>query len=767
MLPALLLGYFSLGASQVVTVELYRGAPAGEHRYWAVTDTFLDSTQADRPMGGLFTLSGGKGRTVLVRFADLDQAIPNRAKISKATLYLYPSSSEKPELASASVLKMPWGEGPMFTSRQTATVTRGAATWKQRRNGDGGASWQEAGALGADDAKPIPGAKMETGDTNISITGLAEAVQNMRDHWYENQGFALTFSTSCEFFSSQAKLGKPKLVVEYQLDSAIAGPDLSVQWIDRTPENPKDGEEVTYRAAVKNIGGAPAAAFSAQWTPGSKFPVGKALAPGEQTIVELKKTFRNQVTDHRFSPLQFRVFPAEADIEPNNDVVEIDENALPVAVNGAPGFDTLQNWARLVNETYFAQSRFSFAPEGVIERIRIVPDGANADYSFEWSGEKSAVRSVLSQLTGLKPMDGEAVAKSDGRDVPYSDPYAGISGFGDTRFDGMIPPGIPMLYVPVASPLFDNLPIEPTDLLSGTEVAAINSGIGKKGKERLGIVWDLPATIILRAVDMTGKPLNGAELSFFQLDDGKMPDTPTQTILTKEGGTVIVDNRDPIVSTIDKDALHQPKRSPFGALKADGSNGTILVRALVNGEVEWSWIKAWQLVDSYYRGNKAAAIVDVRFNAPSGTLDNATNLAKGRLATDSANSLPAKLAALTDDNLTNEASLGSKKGDWIEIDLGRDRPIGEVRLVFKNPTMPGQYDIQLYATGQQPPDTDAWVKDLDFKWTLANRGVKAADGTISIPYRGPLTRSRYIRIVNRSGGEGQIAEIKVIPLKAE
>lgn len=80
--------------------------------------------------------------------------------------------------------------------------------------------------------------------------------------------------------------------------------------------------------------------------------------------------------------------------------------------------------------------------------------------------------------------------------------------------------------------------------------------------------------------------------------------------------------------------------------------------------------------------------------------------------------------------------------------------------------MPEKLDIQAYSTGQASTEVGAWVKDLDFRWTLVNRGVPESGG-IAIPYRGPLTRSRYIRIINRSGGVGKIADVRIIPLKSQ
>jgi len=144
MVSALIVGLAWISQVQGTAANLFRGS-AHEGGYWAVADTYIDSSEPDKPKGGLFTLSGGKGRTILIRFGDLDHAIPANAKITKATLFLSPSSNDTPTLASIAVLRSPWGEGPMFTTVPAGPEvppTQWAATWKQRRNGRNGIDWQ-------------------------------------------------------------------------------------------------------------------------------------------------------------------------------------------------------------------------------------------------------------------------------------------------------------------------------------------------------------------------------------------------------------------------------------------------------------------------------------------------------------------------------------------------------------------------------------------------------------------------------------------------
>lgn len=766
MISALMIGMVAASQGQATTVDLFRGSVVAGQSYWAVTDTYLDSTDADKPKGGLFTLEGGKGKTILIKFGDLEHAIPSGAKISKATLYLSPSSSDKPEFGWAGVLKSPWSEGPSTGRVPITTPIKFAATWRQSRSGL--TDWQQVGATGPEDATPIANTAMEMTDKEIAITGLGPAVQAMRDRWVENHGFALFFAGKSEFYSAQAKAGKPRLLVEYTVDAKPTGADLSVQWLTRTGT----GADSTYQATVKNVGSAPASPFSAQWITGEKaggkFQVSKTLAPGEETVITLGKAFRANNTDHRAQRLALRVYPEGVEANSNNDCVEIYEDAIPVFLSGAKiDADGVQADFRRLNEIYFAESRFSFAPDGVLERVRLVPDRESAEVVVEIAGVKGELdilRRVVTALTGLASIDSTQKYAIEGQEIPIVDPFAGLSGFGDTRNESLVLSGIPMPAVPVGSLLIDNLPIEPTGLLNGTEVAALNLSLGKKGNERQGILFGMPATIILRATDLTGKPLDGAELSFFQPDGLTISEAPFKTILTQEKGTVILENRD--VNGGNGGGLYDLKRNLFGNLKADGSNGTILVRAQINGEVEWSSLKAWQLADFYRRGNKDAAIIDVRFNTPSGAIDRTSNLAKGKLTSDIAKSLPAQLTALVDDDLSTQANLGGNVGDWVEVDLGRDRPIGEVQIVLKEGGMPAKFDILAYATGQNPPQFDSWVKDLNSTWTNQNRGKKEGDARL-IAYRGPMTRSRFIRIVNRSGGTAKIAEVRVFALQAQ
>ena len=115
---------------------------------------------------------------------------------------------------------------------------------------------------------------------------------------------------------------------------------------------------------------------------------------------------------------------------------------------------------------------------------------------------------------------------------------------------------------------------------------------------------------------------------------------------------------------------------------------------------------------------------------------------------------------------TTEATLGEKVGDWVEIDLGRDRTVGEIDLVAQPGTFWRKFDVMVYATGQRPEEALRWAREVDGDWTSRNRREVVSPTRVSVPYRGAALRFRYLRIVNRSGGPGRLAEIKVIPATA-
>ena len=757
MLLAALL--FFAPAQEVATIELVRGARVSNQSigYWDATDTYLNSQQPERNFGGEGVLLGGPGKTILIRFGDLGRFL-GANKVAKASLVMTPSGGETPQLKSISIVRAPWGEGPIMTL--AALLERNAkdraakgkepekevpptwsATWNARRAGENALNWQQAGAAGGSDVQSVANAKLESRDYVATITGLAGAVQNMLDRPYENYGFALTFNNSVEFFSSQSNSNRPKLIVELEAQQRKPGSDLSVTAIDQSVS----GEQAMYTARIKNVGTEAAKGFSASWLiregggPTEDLP--DALAPGAETTMTLNRPYKPIKGDHRLQPLALKIRPLGPDASTANDALEVQEAGKWVLVSAPGREDEVQEHVRFFNEVVLPQSRYSFAREGALDRVAVKFGQGGVAYdpiTFNQALGKALGLPGLAD-TQFKAGERNALAARGSTDL-----FPGLMGYGDTRNDAALLGSLTLLYEPYWNPMADAVPVEATGLLSMTDVALINQRL----QSAPDVMAQLPDPVLLRAMDLYGRPLPKMELSFFQTKNGKIEeDAPAFSVVTDARGTAVLPKRD---------------GGLFGKLEPDASNGVFLVSASANGVRDWGWLKVWQLVDAYNRGGAGAAIFDMRFNLPSAPLETGANLALEKFVSSSAGTIPPKLAALVDGDLSTSIELPAKKGDWIEIDLGRDRTIGEIDLAGKAlwPT----FDLMVYATGQRIGDAAYWGREVSWPWTMTNRPL-SLEGTPVVAYRGTPTRSRYIRIINKSDAAGNIAEVRVIPAK--
>ena len=635
---------------------------------------------------------------------------------------------------------------------------RWAATWKARHAGEASVAWQQQGATGAGDAQRIDGAKLVPGDQQVTVTGLEAAVQAMIDRPNENNGFALSFANACEFFSTQSPFGRPRLVLEFEPKPAATGPDLAVVWIERSPAT--EGQEVTYTAKIRNVGTEATKGFAVNWSVGGKegsaLDVPQTLGPGQETTQTLKRTYHFEPTDHRIQPVGLRLTPTGPDAQAANNALEIQESGVAIEVVGPiEAAQQIQDAVKLFNDTLAAQSRFSFAREGALERIfvqRIVPtpSAQSADGRATWSPtDFLQALGFAAGLPDLRPTQFPVGERNKMASRGSMDLSPGIMGYGDSRYEGTVLGSINLPYEPYWSPMFEVQPLEATRLLAATDVAILNKGLDRQTRAD-AVLAKTPDTILLRALDLLGRPLPKMELSFFQSAAGAIPDDPPAFS----------------VATDDKGSILLPKREGglFGKLTANGGNGAFLVSASLNGVTEWSWLKEWQLVDSYSRSGPGVAVFDMRFDLPGAVVDKATDLALDRIVTDSAGSPAAKLAPLVDGKEGTSIDLGPKKGDWVEVDLGRDRTLAEIDVIAGASDGPQKFEIGIYATGQRAADATIWAREIDWGWTATNR--RSLVGSVPlVTYRGQPLRVRFIRITNRSDRPAKIAGIRILPAK--
>lgn len=867
MIAGLLLS-LALLPQETSNLTLSRGCsvPGLSTRYWAVEDTVLSSKDPNRNLGGALFLEPDDRANLLIRFGDLNRTI-GRRRVRSASLRLTLGGTGMPILRRVSRVLASWGEGPIVTSvaifqpaaaEKSEAEAFGSANWTMRHLGVSGAKWQMGGAAGRSDASPVAGAKLSPGGSGqVLIEGLGEEVQHQLDHPAENFGFVLEFDGPTQFFSSQSNSDRPALELVLEDAARKGGPDLSVQRITQAPNYerlarpesvtaqqdgigvdvprtianlasqhwPKDDEQVTYTATIRNVGSAPVSRFSVRWSAlgvqGSESETQKSLAPGEATTVTLTRPYRMAAYDHRVRTVACQVSTSD-DTDLGNNGLTIPENGLclgfVVAESLAKSFggpdapmgkacveDWVQEHARFLNETAFAQSRFSFARSGIKEAMRIQEIAVVPDAQFESAlsamrndlkldgavgigpGERvdarDVDRGVLKQIgasLGLIP-DLTALPNSGvspgwltatGPDGPLirgtKDLYPGLMGYGDTRNEALLSDRLVLPYDPVQDPLIGFVTLEVTDLFSATDTAALNAMLGQRRGEGPTWLYRAPGLMFISSRSLSDEPVAPAKLDFFQLAGGKVSDqTPAFSVQVDASGLALLPKRPTGLSEGSKSPSGQTlNASPFGRIALDGGNAMFLVRATKDGSVGYGFLKLWQILDSVSRNPIAPVVLPIRFDMGTQAADLGVELAKGKIVTDSGGSLPAKLGAALDGDPATSAQLSGKKDSWIEIDLGRDRLIAEIGITAKGDFWKS-FEIVGYATGQTPSEGEVFARELDFRWSSENRGISEGSVAQTVPYRFKTRRARYLRIKCLKETEMcALYEVRVHPPKA-
>ncbi|MFQ3669734.1 MAG: CARDB domain-containing protein, partial [Fimbriimonadaceae bacterium] len=711
---------------------------ADETRYWSVDDTTLDRARPDTALGGERFLGGGPGRVALIRFSDLDRLIGDGRRIVAAEVQVTVSSgTETPRLRSvAAVRRGPWGEGPIDTTGPWSVVLpgtavntpRGAATWRFRRAGWEGGAWQQPGAEATADTETIPGASAIPTDGGgvVRLVGLGPTFEEMRLRPWRNHGLAIRWDTDTELYSSESSVGRPRLLLWTEPAPRADGPDLAV---DSIVPRPTETGQTEYRATLRNRGNAPVAGFRTTWVvderAGPTVETSTPLAPGETTVVTTTLPPSN-AADQRSSPLSLVAEAIGPDVDPRNDALEIDRRATPIALEDpSPArVAAAQRLVRLWNEVFLARSRYGFSPEGVVLRLRLDPETTSggptipADVDLDERAARPVLRSILTALgaTDLSaPVD--AVTLADGTRVfrGFGNRFGALLG-GETRADTVLPPQFWYPFEPVANPVLDAIPLDSTDLLSATTVAQLNARAGS-GTDPMA----MPPVVLLRTVNLVSQPIGSVRLEFF-VHREPLPEEPEFAVDVGEPGPVLV-----------------PADDLARAWQPDGS-GRWLVRVRRGDASEWAWLHQWQLADAFRRNRVGAVVADLPVNLPATAVDAASNIAANRFVSDIRGRSAADLAALVDGRTDTVVDLPEGSGEWIEIDLQRDRFISQVELsALAEDRMWRQFDILVYFTGMTPQGAAVWARERDWIWSFRFRSDREG-GVRRVAYHGPPVR---------------------------
>lgn len=773
-------------------IKLYRGCQIGRQiPAYDVEDTYLDAQDPNTSHGGFYSLTGGPDKTILIRFGDIQRATGFHVYIVNASLVFTNSSDALPSLKQISQVLKPWGEGPAVTLGNTFSLTvpnakpvapaapYEAATWTNFHQGAKSATWQTPGALGPFDSIPISSAKTHFANGEFTIDGLTAAVQKMVDSPGDNFGFALQFNNAVDFDSSEAKNGRPELIVDYQLlPNSTNFNGLSVQSIE-----PTGGD--SYTATIVNQSDSTQPSFLCQWTL-DDVPSGQpisipALTKGTTTAVQFRGKIPASKDDHRVGKLSLQLESA-ADQSFIGNPLSVYTNGEPIAFNVSLGSSDRTNlqsshgrglnaWLLsqidACNNLVFSRSRFSFAISGCLERVRMAspgPDQNNADSiqittddMQEGSVSSSVIKKILlhlgaEDLGSLEFMPADSRAKIAGYTGGGISWFPGITGGGDIRFDGSIPPSFQISEQATENPIAQKTPVEPIGPLSATNVGILNGLVGKEGDKRAETRTELvglyPATIFVQSFHIDGSPLKNATLSFYPYDGKSVSLTPEYQLKTGATDSVILPTGNP------------KKPDPF-TTGSPVDPRAFLVKCTVGTESAFSWIKDWQFHDAFFRGNSGLAFIAVRFNLASDLVDRSEDLASEKAIKDSQNDSASVLAPLVDTGDSPLIFKPSAAPQWVEIDLNRDRPIAEVQITLDPKNFWQHFEIETYGTGQSSDQVTTWTVEPDLAWTLINQGFNGTSQTATLVYHGPTTVARFIRIVSLDGGSASISKISV------
>jgi hypothetical protein len=455
-------------------------------------------------------------------------------------------------------------------------------------------------------------------------------------------------------------------------------------------------------------------------------------------------------------PVAVRVMPDEGDRNLSDNGLTVYLGSLKVAVAGAEWDKALAAVSDL-NERVFPFSKFGAWPMGCTERLQLVTDAGGADVVARVV-DGDVRRAILRAVTGLpdallRPFSSQA-PRVNGSQATGFVTDAGQAGlFPDTRDDVIVPQALAIPDRTSTALIFGDLAMNEHKMLSRSETTIINTLTGKRGAERK-LPWSLtPSSVFFRVLTPDGIPTSGARLDVYQLVGGAFGSQPVFSAQMGPDGSALMTPRP---------GGAFGKANPYGDLQSDGSNGWLLAVVTANETTHSTWIPVWQLWDEAVRGNSAAAFIELRVQLASGVLARGENMALNRLVTDLKGRFPAELSALVDGK--DETSVGfgkEQEGYWIEIDLGRDRQIGEVSLVFDGPVWK-QFRILTYKTAQSPDEGQVWSEEANGP---ANPGLRTTeDGKSVLSYLAKSVRSRFVRIVPFSGEDVKLSEIKVVPI---
>lgn len=716
---------FSLGA---LAANAFYGPVKGP-----VEDTYIVQAQGDANFGRDLILVGGPGRAVFVRDATLGMT---GGRCESASLVMRVLQGDG-QVKSISRVLVPWGEGKGRRNLDLLPPEMvGSITWKSSRAGE--SRWEEPGGGARKESEPVEGWKATATNGELRIEGLGPAVQKMIERGDRNYGFRIEFVNEVSLVSSEHLTDGPRFEVK-TAPAPASGADLEIMEIS-TSEGakswPSDGTMVTWTAKVRNSGDQPSTASTIEWSlNGARVSTADlaAIQPNQTASVEVKIPWKSNHKDHRQNQISAAVLAGSPDKTPANDWLSVGMNAVPVS--GSPNVKAVID---TLNRHVLPQSRFSFAPEGVLERFRYVSSSDQAQINVTEEG--SAASEIIGKMAGLPK---EMLVQPNG--IGGAHTAFGITM--DTRDDSLSIPGIPLPEYGWVDRFADQFPMPESGLLGKTEAALLNNMLGKIGAERKPLSFALPSSIIFRCFTATGTPLAAADFVISAINADGTPGKQLYKGKTMDTGAVFYS------------AKSAGRDNIFDPIEPGSKSGFLLIEATKNGQKEQKYLPWTLLFEDGQRGKSPAASIEMRFQISDGAVDQENDSALGRPVEDGLSRFPAVLNSVVDGKLDTGVDMPKSGAPyWIEVDLGRDKMIGEVELTFKGDPF-AQFSIVITKTGQTPDSGTPWIKEGNglFRAAMSQQGT---DGLVRLKYRGATSLGRYIRIVPTVNGPTQLVDVK-------
>lgn len=756
MLPLAVL----LGAAQVA-------GPSGydlPERYFLapIKDTFIDSSRAEENFGREPSLVLGPGKVILIDFPETKWLGLSGKRVQSAELVLTFSRPAANLGLAVSMIKTPWGEGGgrslRFDKPDPNVVPWGGATWKRAIQGNGGASWHTDGATGPADATPLEGIDAVAEGRTLKITGLGSAVQAIIDRPDQNFGLRIESQADVAFFSGEFTAERPKLNIEFaEPPAASGGGDLAAIAL-QAPSGAKSGSPVEYALLIKNVGQSAVPGGRVEWADPSgartSVTIPGPVQGGQTVTVKLPATYALDPADPRKFVASALVVQ-DGDGNLGNNSIRAYSGGLNVAF--VANADTLNKLGEIspnnepsllyrqiierFNAYVFPYSRFIGNPDGIHERVNLVIDPTAADIvvNLDHLAELDPITLESALARALLPVNPGVVTPPPGTPAPFDARRHSLGWFPDTRDDGLRIPGLELPQFGFASDT-DTVPLFENGLLSRQEAFAINRNIGKRGADRK-MPWDIMEQgLLIRTVGLTGNLLDKTAVGLFK------PGSTEPIAVGDTGGTGMV-----------YFGPSQLKDSLFTDIAKSPENAWLRVEVTNGFDSASAWLPAYQALDWFVRGNRGLMSVELRFPITTKGADRTQDLALSKVVADSSGRYPAELAALVDGNA--ESTVDLFPGQWIEIDLARDRTVGLIEIGVVQGRL-DQFDILFYGTSQTAESASRWASINDGDTILHTYG----SGKV-LPIAAPARSARYVRIVNRGKEKATLNGVQVFPTK--